>query len=87
MCLPEVFWIWLGDVIKILKSIEDIFGTTDQATDSDVREFIVPAALKPKLRATLSKIGLDAFNIYGGPDALGLSIANKYNSFFEKHTK
>lgn len=71
-----------GDTV--LKSIEDVFGITDDATKPGVREFLVPAILKPKLRVTLSKVGLDAFNIYGGPDALGLSIADKYNAFFQK---
>ncbi|MEO5804235.1 MAG: FRG domain-containing protein, partial [Verrucomicrobiota bacterium] len=39
-----------------------------------LRKFLVPAELKSELRCLLSELGLDAFSIYGGPDALGKSM-------------
>ena len=40
-----------------------------------IRKFPVPAKLKLELRRTLAELGLDAYGIYGGPDALGKTLS------------
>lgn len=67
-----------------LKSVEEYFGISTKAMEKGVREMVVPAAIKPQLRKTLSKVGLDASNIYGGPDALGKTITDRLEAFFER---
>ena len=40
-----------------------------------IRKFSVPANLKLELRRTLAELGLDAYGIYGSPDALGKTLS------------
>jgi hypothetical protein len=52
--------------------LEEILGVEKSAA---LRKFLVPCELKSELRRLLSDLGLVAYSIYGGPDALGKSMA------------
>jgi hypothetical protein len=40
-----------------------------------IRKLLVPAKLKIELRRTLAELGLDAYGIYGSPDAFGKALS------------
>jgi hypothetical protein len=54
-----------------VRPLEDVLKSE---TPPKLRNFPVPHKRKPELRFILSELGLDAYSMYGGPDALGKSI-------------
>ncbi|MCW5553175.1 MAG: FRG domain-containing protein [Verrucomicrobiae bacterium] len=56
------------------KPLEEVLVTDES---QPVRKFSVPSELKSELRRLLSDLGLDAWSLYGGPDALGKSITSR----------
>jgi hypothetical protein len=57
-----------------IKSLEEILESNDLQL---LRKFPVAKEFKLELRRFLSDIGLDAYSIYGGPDALGKSMMSR----------
>jgi len=57
-----------------IKPLEEILKSEKS---QPLRKFAVPAELKLELRCLLSDLGLDAYSIYGGPDALGKSMMSR----------
>jgi FRG domain len=51
--------------------LEDVLQSD---TSQPLRKLVVPAEIKTELRYLLSDLGLDAYSMYGGPDALGKSM-------------
>jgi len=55
-----------------IKPLEEILASEEP---QPLRKFLVPAEFKLEMRHFLSDVGLDPYSIYGGPDALGKSLA------------
>jgi hypothetical protein len=69
----------LGGMEKIwryaIKPLEEILKPDESQL---LRKFQIPSGeYKIELRRFLSEVGLDAYSIYGGPDALGKSMVSR----------
>jgi hypothetical protein len=58
-----------------VKPLEEILLANKE--NSLLRSFSVPIKLKSELRKVLSVLGLDAYSILGGPDALGKAMSTR----------
>jgi hypothetical protein len=63
-----------------IKPLEEILKPNESEL---LRKFTIPHEYKLELRRFLSDVGLDAYSIYGGPDALGKSMMSRLYTLSE----